>query len=648
MRKDTLPLWTPTEEFRKASRLWEYMRWLKKNHQLDFADYDALWQWSVDQPSAFWQSFWNFAGIISHHEFSTVMQKPALDMIGTRWFEGATLNYAEHIFKNASEHYPAIIFSNEVGASKEISWATLYSSVARLAGWMKSVGVIKGDRVVSVMPNIPETVIAFLATQSIGAIWSSCSPDFGNASIVDRFLQVEAKILFVTDGYQYNGKIYPKIPAWEELRRSLPSLQKVVYLPYADENAAMSETMKWGDIMQRDDELLSFEPVPFDHPLWILYSSGTTGKPKAITHRVGGNLLEHLKVLLLHWDVRPGERFFWYSTTGWMMWNFSVASLLTGATLVIYDGSAAFPDLNCLWHLARELQINHFGGGAAFFIACMKAGMHFREDQFPHLQTIGSTGSPLPPEAFEWIYRKVKSDLWLISFSGGTDICSGFVGGCPLLPVYPGEIQCRLLGCHLEAFDEKGKPLREALGEMVILEPMPSMPIFFWGDKNNERYHSSYFEHYAGVWRHGDWIEITSRNTVIIFGRSDATLNRDGVRIGTSEVYSAVDQVEEVADSLVVCIEKEGGQFYMPLFVVMKEGHALTEDIMKNIKNRLRTQYSPRHVPDDIIAVSEIPYTISGKKMESPVKKILMGMPVEKEAMKNPNSLREFEFFIIR
>jgi acetoacetyl-CoA synthetase len=651
MRKDILPLWTPSEVFKRGSHLWHYMQWLRDKKALSFPDYDSLWQWSADHPDAFWESFWDYAGVISHQPYKTVLQKPPEGMIGAKWFDGATLNYAEHIFRNASNRHPAIIFQHENDGAREISWEELERSVARLAAWLGENGVLPGDRVVSVMPNIPETVIAFLAAQSIGAIWSSCSPDFGNPSIVDRFQQIGPKILFVTDGYTYNGKVYSKISAWDELRQSLPQLLQVVFLPYADNRSQMQDTINWIDIMHRDELKLVFKPLPFDHPLWILYSSGTTGKPKAITHSVGGNLLEHLKVLMLHWDVREGERFFWYSTTGWMMWNFSLASLLAGATMMIYDGSVGYPDLKRLWNFAADHRISHFGGGAAFFIACMKAGMHFRENEFPSLRTIGSTGSPLPPEAFEWIYQKVKKDCWLISFSGGTDICSGFVGGCPLLPVYPGEIQCRLLGCYLEAFDEQGNPLRDILGEMVILEPMPSMPIFFWGDSNHERYRSSYFEHYPGVWRHGDWIEITSRNSVIIVGRSDATLNRDGVRIGTSEVYSALDKISEVADSLVVCIEKEGGQYFMPLFVVMREGYVLNDEIKKKINVELRTQYSPRHVPDAIYEIPELPYTISGKKMEAPVKMILMGTPVEKAAsrdlMKNPNALDVFENFII-
>ncbi len=380
MKKDIRPLWSPTDAFRKGSRLWDYMQWLKQNKGLEFPDYDSLWKWSVENPADFWESFWTYAGVMSHDSFRRVMQKPASGMIGTRWFEGSTLNYAEHIFRNANDRHPAIIFQAEDGKSTEISWKDLGSAVAKLAGWMKSAGVVKGDRVVSVMPNIPETVTAFLAAQSIGAIWSSCSPDFGNPSIIDRFLQVDPKVLFVTDGYSYNGKVYTKKSAWEELRKSLKGLEQVVFYSYTEPGALMENTVNWNDIMKRNEDRIHFEPLPFEHPLWVLYSSGTTGKPKAITHSVGGNLLEHLKVLLLHWDVRPGEKFFWYSTTGWMMWNFSLASMLAGATMMIYDGSAGYPDLSRLWEFAAVHKVEHFGGGAAFFIACMKSGMHFRDN----------------------------------------------------------------------------------------------------------------------------------------------------------------------------------------------------------------------------------------------------------------------------
>jgi acetoacetyl-CoA synthetase len=646
MIQDKTPLWSPSITFKQQSNMLHYMEWLKREKQLSFDNYDDLWEWSVKHIADFWESLWEYFEVKSYSPYSSVLEKPDQGMIGTKWFSGATVNYAEHIFRNKTADSPAIIFQSETKPLQHISWAELEQKVSSLATWLRAKGIVRGDRVASLMPNIPETVIAFLATNSIGAIWSSCSPDFGNASITDRFFQIAPKVLFVTDGYTYNGKTFNKIPAWQDIVKTLPSIEHVVISPFLEAEVQVAGTVSWVDVLKTPSGEIIFEALPFDHPVWILYSSGTTGKPKAITHSAGGCLLEHLKALVLHQDVKKGEKYFWYSTTGWMMWNFSVASLLTGATMVIYEGSAGYPALDTMWQLARKTGINHFGGGAAFYIACMKAGLHFGQDEFPYLRTIGSTGSPLPPEAFTWIYAAVKKDAWLISFSGGTDICSGFVGGCPFMPVYAGEIQCRLLGCYLDAFDDNGNAVREQLGEMVIREPMPSMPIYFWNDENNSRYRSSYFEQYEGIWRHGDWIEITSRGSVIIFGRSDATLNRDGVRIGTSEVYSAVDSIPEITDSIVVCIEKEGGQYFMPLFVVMKEGYILDEEMKKKIKTILKTQYSPRHVPDEIYAIPEVPYTISGKKMEAPVKKILMGTDPEKAAsrdtMRNPDSLINF------
>ncbi|MDX2045332.1 MAG: acetoacetate--CoA ligase [Chitinophagaceae bacterium] len=650
MKMDNTPLWSPPAGFIEQSNMQHFINWLKERKNLAFDNYEELWQWSVTDIAVFWTCISEYNKVQFHYVYEDVLVKPREGMIGTQWFKGATLNYAEHIFRNKTGKHPAIVFQSERQPLTEISWAQLEEQVSKAVVFLKQCGITKGDRVVSIMPNIPETVVAFLAAASVGAVWSSCSPDFGNQSVIDRFRQIEPKVLFATDGYTYNGKAFDKRTALQELVKSLPGLKQVVVFPFLDENAVVENTISWAEVMSATAQPLQFEPLPFEHPIWVLYSSGTTGKPKAITHSVGGCLLEHLKTLTLHQDVKPGEKYFWYSTTGWMMWNFSVASLLAGATLVIYEGSAAYPDLNVLWNLAEHAGINHFGGGAAYFIACMKAGLNFIDsNKLKALRTIGSTGSPLPPEAFKWIHESVKKEVWLISFSGGTDICSGFVGGCPLWPVYPGEIQCRLLGCKLEAFDDNGKPVREQLGEMVILEPMPSMPVYFWNDKNNELYRSSYFENYPNIWRHGDWIEITNRQSVIIFGRSDATLNRDGVRIGTSEIYSAVDQVAEISDSLVVCLELEGGKYFMPLFVVMKEGLKLNDEIKSKIKSQLRRQYSPRHVPDEIYGVNEIPYTISGKKMEAPVKKILMGMDASKAAskdtMKNPQALDYFARF---
>jgi acetoacetyl-CoA synthetase len=653
------PLYTPDRRAMDQSLMKQYMNWLFIKKGLYFRDYDDLWDWSVTDLEDFWESIWQFFDVHSHTSYYQVVVQPnKRDMIGTSWFEGATLNYAEHIFRHKTTQNPAILFASEQHPLRSLSWAALEDQVAAVAAWLRDQGVSVGDRVVAVLPNIPEAVIAFLATNSLGAIWSSCSPDFGVASIVDRFQQIEPKILIAADGYSYNGKPIDKIDAIRELRISLPTLKRVVWVPNLSLNSQLERATLWPDILNTPTPGgLVFESVPFNHPIWVLYSSGTTGKPKAITHSVGGCLLEHLKALALHQDVRTGERYFWYSTTGWMMWNYAIGSLLVGATLVLYDGSVAYPTLNRLWKFAEEARITHFGGGAAYYMACLRAGLQpvdlFR---LPHLRTIGSTGSPLPPEGFRWIYSSVKPSVWLISLSGGTDVCSGFVGGNPLLPVYEGEIQSRMLGCYVEAFDEQAKPVRGELGEMVILAPMPSMPIYFWNDRNdgppnNERYRQSYFETYPGVWRHGDYIRITERNSVIIYGRSDATLNRDGIRIGTSEIYSAVESLPEIADSLIVGLEQPGGQYFMPLFVVLRDGFSLTDELITRIKQTLRTQFSPRHVPDRIYAVTEIPYTISGKKLETPVKKILSGMDASlatsKDTLRNPAALDQFINFTI-
>lgn len=643
------PLWQAEPEFVENSRMYQFMQWVNQHHGFQFVKYDELWQWSVDNIEDFWEAIWRFFAVKSHTPYQKVLTRPEKGMIGSRWFEGATLNYAEHVFRNANPRSPAIVFQSEAKALTNISWSELERRVNALANWMRSAGIEKGDRVVAYLPNIPEAVVAFLAANSLGAIWSSCSPDFGTASVVDRFQQIEPKLLIAADGYRYNGKAYNRLQEVEALEEALPSLENVLLVPYLNPDAlplSIPKSSVWAEALSDSAGSLSFTPVEFDHPLWVLYSSGTTGKPKAITHSVGGNLIEHLKALGLHHDCKPGQRLFWYSTTGWMMWNFCVAAMLHGTTMVIYDGSAGYPDLSVLWDFAQKAKIQHFGGGASFYINCMKQEMAFPAGAFPELLSIGSTGSPLPPEAFAWIYQGVKKDVWLASISGGTDVCSGFVGGSPFLPVYAGEIQCRMLGCKVEAFDEVGKPVIDQVGEMVITEPMPSMPVFFWNDPDNARYHSSYFEHYEGLWRHGDWIRISDEGTIVIFGRSDATLNRGGVRIGTSEVYRGVDAVPEVADSLVVSIEKADGSYYMPLFVVLRPGERLTEALQKSIKSSLRTQFSPRHVPDEVIVAPEIPYTISGKKMEAPVKKILMGVEparaISKDAMKNPDAINFF------
>lgn len=643
------PLYTPDLRTTNQSLLKKYMDWLFVKKGLYFRDYHDLWDWSVTDLEDFWESIWQFFDVQSHSPYSQVIFRPsAADMIGTEWFTGATVNYAEHIFRHRNKQRPAILFATERQRLASLSWDELEGQVAAVATYLQKQGVGVGDRVVSVLPNIPEAVIAFLATNAIGAVWSSCSPDFGTASIVDRFRQIEPKVLIAVDGYTYNGKPIDKTGAMQELRASLTSLRQVIWVPYLDASSEPESVVLWEDVISISaPDGLIFEAVPFNHPIWVLYSSGTTGKPKAITHSVGGCLLEHLKVLALHQDVHVGERYFWYSTTGWMMWNFAVGSMLVGATLVLYDGAPAYPDIDVLWNLADQARIAHVGGGAAYYLACLREGLKpASTHKLTHLRTIGSTGSPLPPEGFRWIYDAVKKDAWLISFSGGTDVCSGFVGGNPLLPVYEGEIQCRLLGCKVDAFNGNAKPVREELGEMVILEPMPSMPIYFWNDPNNDRYRKSYFADYPGVWRHGDFIKLTEHNGIIIYGRSDATLNRDGVRIGTAEIYSAVESLPEVSDSLVVGIEQPGGRYYMPLFVVLREGMDLTDELTKRIKQTLRNQFSPRHVPDAVYQIQEVPYTISGKKLETPVKKILSGMDASlatsRDTLRNPAALDQF------
>ncbi|RDB07696.1 acetoacetate--CoA ligase [Runella aurantiaca] len=643
------PLWTPSRSFMEQSNLKKFQNWLFVKKGLYFKNYHDLWDWSVTDLDDFWESVWQFCEVKSHSLYFEVLIRQNRDFIGTKWFRGATVNYAEHIFRHKNPARPAIMYQSEQEPLKELSWRELEKQVGAVAAYLRQSGVIAGDRVVGVLPNGPQAVVAFLAANSLGAVWSSCSPDFGTTGILDRFQQIEPKVLIVADGYTYNGKGFDKLPAMRQLISQLPTLKRTVLVPYLNYEAQLPKTDNWKDVLKTPFLTLEFTPVPFDHPLWVVYSSGTTGKPKAITHSVGGCLLEHLKALTIHQNVKPGDRYFWYSTTGWMMWNFSVASMLAGATLVLYEGAVQYPTMNVLWDLAEKAKINHFGGGAAFYLACMKAGVSLQGYKFNQLQSIGSTGSPLPPEAFEWIYQHVKKDVWLISLSGGTDICSAFVGGCPTLPVYSGEIQSRLLGCKLEAFDEAGNPVQNELGEMVITQPMPSMPIYFWNDKDNQRYRASYFENYPNIWRHGDWIKINDRGGIIIYGRSDATLNRDGVRIGTGEIYSAVESVPEVTDSLVVCLEQVGGKYFMPLFVVLAQGQELTDDLKKKINLQLRSQFSPRHVPDAIYELSEVPYTISGKKMEAPVKKILMGIDPAKAAsrdtMRNPQALDFFAQF---
>ncbi|MGH3085970.1 MAG: acetoacetate--CoA ligase [Rubrobacteraceae bacterium] len=635
------PLWEPSEELKSNSRMTRYMEWLEQNKALSFDDYADLWEWSVTDLEGFWASVWEHCGVKASKPYEKVLGER--EMPGTQWFPGAELNYAENILSHAGERpdETAIVgFSEARSGLSETSWGELHGRVAAMAAALKGLGVGRGDRVVAYLPNIPEAMVAFLATASLGAIWSACSPDFGAGSVMDRLKQIEPKVLLAVDGYRYGGKGFDRTQVVSKLQKEIPTLQKTVLLPYLNESpdaSSLENVVFWDEFVESHGGAeLSFEQVPFDHPLWVLYSSGTTGLPKAIVQGHGGILVEHLKKMFLHVDIGPGDRMFWFTTTGWMMWNFVVGSLLSGSTALVYDGNPGYPDMNALWSFAEETKMTVFGTSASYLTACMNAGIEPGKDfDLSSLVSIGSTGSPLPPEGFDWVYEHVKGDLWLFSTSGGTDVCTAFVGGVPLRPVRSGELQGRSLAVKVEAYDEEGKPRIGEVGELVITEPMPSMPIYLWNDPGGEKYLDSYFDKYPGVWRHGDWILIKENGACVIYGRSDSTINRGGVRMGTSEIYSAVESVEEVADSLVVDVHKPDGSAFMPLFVVLKEGEELDDDLKKSIKSSIRERTSPRHVPDEILQVEEVPRTLNGKKLEVPVKKILSGTPPEKAASKD-------------
>ena len=641
-------LWEPGQEVIKRANMTQYMQWLASEKGLTFQDYNSLWQWSVTEIEEFWQSLWEFFDIQASKPFSGVLTERK--MPGAEWFKGAELNYAEHVFRNRSADRPALIFKSEIQPLTELSWDELHQKVSSIAAALRSMGVRRGDRVVAYIPNIPQTVVAFLACASIGATWSSCSPDFGTRSVVDRFKQIEPKVLFAVDGYQYGGKSFDLRPAVGELQQSLASLEKTVLVPYLKPDAqpdGLDKVLMWDDVLREDGKLL-FEQVPFDHPLWVVYSSGTTGLPKGLVHGHGGILLELMKFSRLHMDIQPGDRFFWFSTTGWVMWNILQGSLLQGATPILYDGSPGYPDLNVLWDLAAQSKMTFFGTSAAYLTGCMQAGLEpGQKFDLSNLKAIGSTGSPLPVDGFKWVYERVNSDILLGSTSGGTDPCTGFLGSCPLLPVRAGELQCRCLGVNARAYDENGRSLTDEVGELVITEPMPSMPLYLWNDPENKRYHESYFEMYPGVWRHGDWVKFSARGSGVVLGRSDSTINRLGVRMGSSEIYAVVEDLPEVADSLVIGVETPAGKYFMPLFIVTQKGVDLDEALKEKINTKIRSALSPRHVPDDIFAILEVPRTLNAKKLEVPVKKILAGIPVEKavnvDSMSNPKSI---DFFV--
>jgi acetoacetyl-CoA synthetase len=648
-------LWEPSPEAVKRATLTAYCDWLERERGLDLRTYKALWRWSVTELEDFWVSIWDYFEVTASASYTAVL--PDRAMPGARWFEGARLNYAEHIFHGKDPAGLAVQHQAEGAELGEITWGELNARVAALAAGLRELGVERGDRVAAYLPNSPEALIAFLATASLGAIWSSCSPEFGARSVVDRFAQIEPKVLFCVDGYVYGGKDFDRVDVVAGLERELSTLERTILIPYVDRAigpARLAHGIRWREVEAAGEGAhLRFEQVPFDHPLWVLYSSGTTGLPKAIVHGHGGILLEHLKKMHLHLDAQSGDRVFWFTTTGWMMWNFLVSVLLTDASIVLYDGNPGYPDMDVLWGLAARTGATTFGTSASYVALCMKAGVEPGAGRdLSALRAVGSTGSPLSPEGFDWVYEHVGSDTWLFSTSGGTDVCTAFVGGVPTLPVYRGELQARSLGAKVEAFGEDGNSLIDEVGELVITEPMPSMPIFLWGDEGGSRYRASYFDMYPGVWRHGDWIEITSRGTAVIYGRSDSTINRQGVRMGTSEIYRAVAAAPDVVDALVVDLPRPGTDGWMPLFVVLREGAALGDELVGEIRRRIREQCSPRHVPDEVFQIDEVPRTLSGKVLEVPVKRILMGTPPERvasrDSLANPDALDWFVDFAAR
>lgn len=654
---ETIPegalLWRPSEQFARSSNMARYMAWLKETRGLDFAKYEPMRQWSVDKLEDFWASLWDHFQVHSTTGYKRVLDTRS--MPGCRWFEGSQVNYAEHILRAEADASPgkiALYHASERAGLAAITWHELGRQVRVLATQMRALGVRPGDRVVSYMPNIPETIVAVLASAAVGAIWASSAPEFGVKTVIDRFGQIRPKLLFTCDGYRFNGKDYSREGEVRELVAQLTTLEKVVCVPVLNRNrsdAIVDKGLLWADLMSAPDvprEQFIYEYVPYDHALWVLFSSGTTGLPKAIAQSHVGIVLEHYKLACLHMGLTPDSVMFFYSTAGWMMWNVVVSSLLAGGAIVLYDGSPMYPDQDCLWKIAQDAGVTYFGASASYLQIMRKSGIVPKDKFKLNIQATLTGGSPVGPELFQWFYDNVNKDCWFSSQSGGTETCSCLVTAVPMEPVYAGEIQARALGIDLHAWDDNGKELVGEVGELVMTSPFPSMPIYFWNDEDRRRYHEAYFDVFPGVWRHGDFIKINERGGCYIYGRSDSTLNRYGVRIGTAEVYQAVEKVPEVADSLVVCCELAEGRFFMPLFVVLKPGIALDDALRGRISARLRDDASPRHVPDEIYQIEAVPYTLTGKKMEVPVRKLIMGFPLAKvasrDAMSNPSAIDYF------
>ncbi|HVW70925.1 MAG TPA: acetoacetate--CoA ligase [Steroidobacteraceae bacterium] len=654
MLKEGDLLWTPSRERVDKAHLTAFTRWLGAERGRSFASYADLWQWSVDDLEGFWQAIWDYFEVQSSAPHERVLADRR--MPGAEWFPGARLNYAQHALRNERPNATALLYLSERAALTSLSWEELASKVRILATQLRKLGVRPGDRVAAFMPNIPQTVIAMLATTSIGAIWTSCGPDFGTRGVLDRFTQIAPKVLFYVDGYQYGGKPFDRKSEVHEIIDQLGSLERVVYLPYLnrdDRETFHAHTVLWDDLLNAPGVPASefhFEQVSFDHPLWILFSSGTTGLPKPICHGHGGIILEQLKHMQLNYDCADGDRLFFFTTTGWMMWNFLVSALLSDVVPVLYDGNPAWPTPDVLWKMVDETGTKLFGTSPTYVAALAKNGIVPKANtKLASLESVTLAGSPVTPECMQWIYDNVKKDLWVASGSGGTDVCTGFVMGTPTLPVYAGEIQARALGAAVYAFNDRGEKVIDQVGELVLTEPLPSMPVCFWNDTGNKRYLESYFQEFPGVWRHGDFFRMNSRGGCFVLGRSDATLNRHGVRIGTAEIYRSLALLPEVDDSLIVNLDLPGGKFFMPLFVKLKRGIELDEALRERIRATLRREYSPRHVPDKIYKVEGIPFTLTGKKMEVPVRKILMGVALEKaanrDAVANPQALDYFSAY---